>query len=158
MSHSTEVQIRRITPDQTIPLRHSVLWPDRPQSYVLLEDDFSDTATHFGAFILSSTVPIGVISLFALPSDDANTASYRFRKFAVDPAHQNRGIGTLLLQKVMTTCMERGASEVWCDARIDACGLYEKFGMYKNQGQGEWVKGGIEYVRMVKQFNSPTNG
>ncbi|BFZ64199.1 hypothetical protein YB2330_005338 [Saitoella coloradoensis] len=155
MTQSREVQICQITPDQTIPLRHSVLWPDQPQSYVLLEDDFSDTATHFGAFIPSSasTVPIGVISLFALPSD---TACYRFRKFAVDPAHQNRGIGTLLLRRVMTTCMERGASEVWCDARVGACGLYEKFGMLIDQEKGEWVKGGVEYVRMVKQFNTPT--
>ena len=40
--------IRDISWEQTIPLRHSILWPNKPPEYCHVEGDRD--ALHFGAF------------------------------------------------------------------------------------------------------------
>jgi hypothetical protein len=45
----TDIFCKIIDADQTIPLRHSVLWPNAPISQVLLPED--DKGIHIGAFI-----------------------------------------------------------------------------------------------------------
>lgn len=62
------VQINKITVEETIPLRHSVLWPNMPPSHVCLPEDA--TGTHYGAFLPHRQTPVAVISLFLedLPS------------------------------------------------------------------------------------------
>lgn len=42
------VTIRRIDAQETVPIRHSVLWPNHPVSHVLLDED--RTGYHYGAF------------------------------------------------------------------------------------------------------------
>ncbi|KAI1441958.1 acyl-CoA N-acyltransferase [Annulohypoxylon stygium] len=43
------VIVRQISARQTYGLRHAVLWPDKPASYVQLPDD--EAGLHFGAFV-----------------------------------------------------------------------------------------------------------
>ena len=157
---SAEVQIRRITPQDTVALRHTVLWPDKPVSYVLLPED--DSGHHFGAFLPAANTPLAVISLFIeqLPTDrsEAETAGTddsqvsspkvaRFRKFACDLSHQGRGIGSALLKYTFKAAKEElGCWVIWCDARMETAPWYEKRGMVRF---GElFYKGPIEYVRM----------
>ncbi|KAF6749464.1 GCN5-related N-acetyltransferase [Ephemerocybe angulata] len=68
------ISFQVISADQTIALRHSVLWPNAPVSQVLLPED--NAGIHVGAFITGAgiEVPIAVISLFLepLPIDNAN--------------------------------------------------------------------------------------
>ncbi|KAI0662121.1 GCN5-related N-acetyltransferase [Cubamyces menziesii] len=143
---------REISADDTVSLRHSVLWPDHPISHVLLPEDAS--GYHFGAFLPTSTSPVAVISIFIdpLPSPSSEVSSARaarFRKFACDPAYQGRGIGSQLLQHVFEIAAKKlGCSVIWCDARLSASAWYERRGM---QEFGEtFFKGEIEYVRMVR--------
>jgi GNAT superfamily N-acetyltransferase len=131
--------IRPIPADDTLPLRHSVLWPDKPFDYVRLSDD--DTGQHFGGFVEEQLV--AVISLFV----DTQTNTARFRKFATQPDFQNRGIGTQLLNHVIEQARQAGATELWCDARLTAAAFYERFGM---QAEGDvFYKGDIAYSRFV---------
>ncbi len=113
------ISIRSITPEQTYPLRHSVLWPDKPFDYVKVEND--EEGHHFGAFRDEELV--AVISLFV------NKNESRFRKFAARPDCQRQGIGTLLLNHVMDEAKRQGATTLWCDARLDAADFYRRFGM-----------------------------
>ncbi|KAI0369405.1 GCN5-related N-acetyltransferase [Pilatotrama ljubarskyi] len=154
---SEDIEIRQITAEETVPLRHSVLWPDHPVSYVLLPED--STGLHYGAFVPTSSVPVAVISVFHDPLPGVSGASMpaapkraaRFRKFACDPAHQGRGIGTLLLRHVFEVAKTTmGCSVIWCDARLSTAGWYERRGMRKF---GEtFFKGDIEYVKMVREL------
>ncbi|KAI0352553.1 GCN5-related N-acetyltransferase [Trametes cingulata] len=154
---TADIEIRQIAAEDTVPLRHSVLWPDQPVSYVLLPEDSS--GLHYGAFLPTSSNPVAVISVFrdplpgslgvSAPFEPERTA--RFRKFACDPAHQGRGIGTLLLMHVFEIAKtEMGCSVIWCDARVSAAGWYERRGMRK---YGEvFYKGDIEYIKMVREL------
>jgi GNAT superfamily N-acetyltransferase len=113
------ISIRSITPEQTYSLRHSVLWPDKPFDYVKVENDAE--GHHFGAF--QDEELIAVISLFV------NGQEARFRKFAARPDRQRQGVGTLLLNHVISESQRLGATTLWCDARLDAADFYRRFGM-----------------------------
>ncbi|GJF00217.1 GNAT family N-acetyltransferase [Phanerochaete sordida] len=155
---TADVKILQISSEDTVPLRHAVLWPDKPQSYVLLPED--SAGHHLGAFLDEAEPAVAVISLFVepLPSSaseaaaaeslraDTITRAARFRKFACHPAHQGRGIGTALLAATFDAARELGCTVIWCDGRLDAAPWYEKRGM---QRFGDtFFKGPIEYVRM----------
>lgn len=124
-----EVSFRVIDADQTIALRHLVLWPNAPLSRVLLPED--NEGTHIGAFIPSVGIqePIAVISLFqeiwpidndekdikgepettaptpltTLPALDNGNTTIRFRKFACEHSYQG-GRGHWALAICMHDC------------------------------------------------------
>jgi GNAT superfamily N-acetyltransferase len=133
---AAELQVRVISAAETYPLRHAVLWPDKPLDYVKVENDAA--GQHFGAFRQGELV--AVISLF-LAGPEA-----RFRKFATHPAVQHRGIGSRLLTHVLEVARQQGATSIWCDARQNAAAFYARFGM---QPEGEvFYKGAVPYQRM----------
>lgn len=130
--------IRSITPEQTYPLRHAVLWPDKPFEYVKLENDAD--GYHFGAFLDDELV--AVISLFVNGNDS------RFRKFDAHPNHQRQGMGTRLMEHIMAEARRLGATILWCDARLDAADFYRRFGM---EAVSEvFYKGPIPYARFSR--------
>ncbi|KAI0671217.1 GCN5-related N-acetyltransferase [Trametes maxima] len=154
---SIEVAIQQISAEETVPLRHSVLWPNHPVSHVLLPEDAS--GLHYGAFLPGTSAAVSVISVFRdpLPSPVDSEPSIpappaaRFRKFACAPEHQGKGVGTQLLRHIFeTVVLEMACTVVWCDARTSAAGWYERRGM---QRFGEvFLKGDIEYVRMMREL------
>lgn len=132
------VTIQSITAEQTYPLRHSVLWPDKPFDYVKVEND--DEGHHVGAFLDGELV--AVISLFI------NGSESRFRKFAARPDCQRRGIGTLLMNHIIAEAKRVGATMLWCDARLDAADFYRRFGM---EAVSEvFYKGPVPYARFSR--------
>ena len=141
----TIVSIRSITPEQTYPLRHSVLWPDKPLDYVKVDNDAD--GYHFGAFRDDDL--IAVISLFVDTktdnTDEANPSRARFRKFAARPDCQRQGVGTLLLNHVIDESRRLGATTLWCDARLDAADFYRRFGM--ESVSEVFYKGPIPYAK-----------
>ena len=137
----TSYTIRPITPADTYPLRHAVLWPEKPLEYVRLPDD--DGGQHFGAFVADGQL-VAVISLF-MTSGEA-----RFRKFATRPDWQGQGIGSALLARVVDEATRLGAHTLWCDSRQSAADFYRRFEMVP---VGEvFYKGPIPYVRMQRRL------
>ena len=129
--------IRPVTAEQTYPLRHAVLWPDKPFDYVKI--DIDSAGYHYGLFQSADSELVGVISLFV----DGPVS--RFRKFAVRPDCQRTGIGTGLMHHVMAETRRMGATTLWCDARLDAGDFYRRFGM---EPVGEvFYKGPIPYAK-----------
>ena len=135
-----EVVIEQISPASTWFIRHTVLWPDKPFSFVQLPEDAS--GYHWGLYANHELV--SVVSLFL----DGRIA--RFRKFATLPDFQNKGFGSMLLTHVFEAAKELGATEIWCDARSSAADFYTRFGM---EVEGElFLKSEIAYFRMKKNF------
>ena len=124
-----------ITAEQTHPLRHAVLWPDKPFDYVKIDND--EAGHHYGVFRNDELV--AVISLFV------DGPISRFRKFAVRPDCQRMGIGTQLMHHVMGEARRMNATTLWCDARLDAGGFYRRFGM--EPVSEVFYKGPVPYAR-----------
>ncbi|KAG2038768.1 hypothetical protein BDR03DRAFT_953499 [Suillus americanus] len=158
------LRINPIDVDATLELRQSVLWPSLSIADVRLAED--DTGLHFGAFVPQHEKPIAVISLFdePLPGQHlvicGNDSPYqkksaRFRKFACDLMHQNRGIGThLLLHAAEAARSTLGASIIWCDARTSSSAWYKKRGMI--EFGDPFYKGDVKYIRMKMALDADT--
>ncbi len=144
------VTIRPIPPEQTYPLRHAVLWPDKPLDYVKIEND--DEGHHYGAFRNNELV--AVISLFVDGELSESTAARRtagtpgqarFRKFATRPDCQRTGIGTQLLTYIIAEARRMNATTLWCDARLDSADFYRRFSM--EPVSDVFYKGPIPYAK-----------
>ena len=134
---SNQLKIRSIRAEQTLPLRQQVLWPDMPVSSSVLADDHA--ALHLGGYWDEQLVCVA--SVF----DDKGA---RLRKFATHPDFQGRGIGSAMLTHIIATLNKQGASRFWCDARLSAQTLYQKFGL---QPYGEpFAKQGVMFIRMQR--------
>lgn len=130
------MDIRPIPWQDTLPLRHAVLWPELPAAASRVEGD--ESARHYGAFVDGGLV--AVASIFA----EGRTA--RLRKFATAPAHQGQGIGSAMLAHILSGLREEGYAEFWCDARESALGFYARFGL---RPEGErFFKSGVAYFRL----------
>lgn len=132
-----------ITFEQTYPLRHAVLWPDKPFDYVKIDNDAG--GYHYGA--LQDGELIAVISLFL---EAGSPVVARFRKFAVRPDCQRQGVGTLLLNHIIAEAQQLGATVLRCDARLDAAAFYRRFGM--DAVSDIFHKGPIPYARFSRSL------
>lgn len=135
-----DIEIRRIPWQQTIALRHAVLWPGEDPAFCHVEGD--DSAWHFGAFAGDRLV--SVASVFF----DGDSA--RLRKFATEPAYQRQGIGTQMVRHVLVALRAGDIRDFWCDAREAATGFYGRFGMQPEGGR--FYKGDVPYRRMRVQL------
>lgn len=132
-----ELSLSRITPEQTIEVRHRVLWPDKDPSYCVVEGD--NEAWHFGALVEQQLV--AVASLFI------NGNQARLRKFATLDELQGKGIGTRLMQFMIQHLHDNNIEMLWCDARQSASGFYQRFGLTV-EGKS-FLKNGRPHVRMT---------
>jgi GNAT superfamily N-acetyltransferase len=132
------IYIEQITPELTWRLRRDVLYPGSDITDMEMEVDRE--GYHFGAFVDNKLA--GVVSLFR------EEKVFQFRKFAVDSAFQNKGIGTALLNYVTEFAIKDGGKKIWCNARLNAIGFYLKHGFI--QTNELFSKNGNDYVIMEK--------
>lgn len=135
-----EFQIKKISYKDTLVIRHKVMWPNKPLEYVQLPND--DTGNHYGFFVKENLV--AVISLFI--KNDA----VQFRKFATRQAFQGKGFGSKLLAHVIDITEKENYQKMWCNARLNKTGFYNKFGF--KETNTNFTKGGIDYVIMERSF------
>ncbi len=133
-------EIKIIKASDTLDIRHKVMWPNKPKSYVELPNDAN--GTHFGLFINKKL--ISVISLFT------ENNSIQFRKFATLNEYQGNGYGSQLLTHIIEYSKKQNTHKIWCNARIDKTSYYHKFGLKETNKTFE--KRGIQYVIMECVF------
>jgi predicted GNAT family N-acyltransferase len=73
-------------------------------------------------------------------------------RMAVRAAHRNRGVGALILNRLMEIAHARGFEEVYLDAQVGAIRFYERHGF---TASGPVFKdAGIDHRRMTRSFHS----
>jgi len=132
------IEIRSVLTNEILEIRHQVLWPEKSIEFVKVPED--ENASHFGLFVNERLA--SVISLFP---DNKNM---RFRKFATIPEFQNKGLGSQLLKFVINYSQGNHYKNIWCDARSNALGFYERFGFSKFSEP--FFKEEIEYYKISK--------
>lgn len=131
-----DYKIIEINAEQTLEIRQKVMWPNKSIDYVRVEGD--EQGQHFALLIGGKIVSI--VSLF-IDKEEA-----QFRKFATLVEFQGKGYGTVLLNKVFDVARQNKIQRIWCNARVDKCSFYERFGMRKTSE--EFTKGGVDYLIM----------
>lgn len=130
-------EIREITAEMALGVRHQVLWPDKPADFCRVEGDA--TALHLGGFVDGTLV--SVLSLF----DEGDTM--QLRKFATLPTWQGKGIGTALMQAARAAVQAQGKT-ITLHAREGAIGFYQRLGF--TQHGAPFQKYGKPYVWMAE--------
>jgi predicted GNAT family N-acyltransferase len=130
--------IVEIVPSETWHLRHTVMWPDRDIDYVKLPED--DHGIHYGLF--QNDQLLSVVSLFL----EKGGTEAQFRKFATATDRQGKGHGTTVLKHLISEARQKGIKKLWCNARVDKSGYYQRFGLETTRQV--FCKGGIDYVIM----------
>ncbi|KZV62443.1 acyl-CoA N-acyltransferase [Peniophora sp. CONT] len=154
VSSMATINIRSISPEDTVNIRHAILWPHVPRDSDIVRLAEDDSGLHFGAFLPEAGAePVAVISLFHedIPgSDDAASSSHkawRFRKFACLTEYQGKGVGSQLLQHIIQHARDDlGAECIWCDARVTASEWYTRRGL--STFGDPFFKNGVEHIRM----------
>jgi predicted GNAT family N-acyltransferase len=130
------MEIRVITWEQTIPLRQSVLWPNKQPEYCYGAGD--SEGFHFGAFIDDALVCVASVYL------TLNKA--RLRKFATDIRYQQQGIGSKMFIFIIESLKSRQVKTLWCDARESALDFYKRFGMQASSDR--FYKEDVSFFKM----------
>ncbi len=136
-------EIRPITADETIPLRHVILRAGLPRETAIFPGDEAASSRHFGAFLDEAL--IGVATLHYVPlldQPDHEGSAYQIRGMATAESARDRGVGGLLLAACIAEARQAGANWLWCNARTPAAGFYARHGFT--------VRGGV--------FDIPTAG
>lgn len=134
------MEIKEIEASETWPLRHKVMWPNKPLDFVVLPND--EEGLHFGLF--EKEMLVSVISLFI------NGNEGQFRKFATDSYFQGRGYGTRLLNHLIAEAKKLNIRILRCNARMTAIEFYQRFGM--KVASDIIRKNGKDYVMMELDF------
>jgi len=132
------VSIEQIRPELTWYLRQKVLYPS--QKLYEMEMDEDPDGIHFGAFTDNKLV--GVVSLFPKGDD------FQFRKFAIEPYYQGKGIGKELLAYITEFAKAENSRRLWCNARLLAVGFYLKRGF--EQTNTFFSRNGFDYQVLEK--------
>lgn len=119
-----EVEIRRITTQETYPLRLKILRPGRPLSTAQFAQD--ERATHFGCF--ANDVLVGIATIFPQALAGENKTAWQLRGMAVDESCRGQGFGEKLVQACCDFAASQNAEIIWCNARAEAVAFYQRQG------------------------------
>ncbi len=130
--------VRRISAQQTHPLRMSVLRPGRPEAECTFPGDEDELTFHAGAELDGRIVSIASLYLETRPvsapggavrgSGHAAGTAWRLRGMATEPGLRTAGAGRAALKACEAHAREHGATLAWCNARVEAVGFYERLG------------------------------
>ena len=135
------MKIKMISAEETLPIRFAVLWPSKSEEFCRVEED--EQGLHYGAF--DGDKLVCVASIF-IENDSA-----RLRKFATLHDYQGKGIGSQVLQRIISDLQAKQVRQLWCDARETAAGLYQRFTM--NKCGERFYKGDVPYFRMSVEWH-----
>jgi predicted GNAT family N-acyltransferase len=124
-----------------LKLRHSVMYPDKDIDHVKLDND--DMGIHMGVFEAGELMT--VVSIFM--DKDRNV---QFRKLATRTDMQGKGYASAMINWLIDYANDVKLNGLWCNARKDATGFYEKFGFEKTDKT--FSKDGHDFVVMQRKF------
>ena len=117
---------RLVDLDAIFALRWAILRPGFPREAAEFDGDHDPATLHAGAFTAAGDC-IGC-ALAMLNELDARPA-YQLRGMATRPDWQRRGVGRALLAHIQQHIAEHTpVRQLWCNARVEAVGFYERQG------------------------------
>jgi hypothetical protein len=134
--------VTRVDVGDTLALRQAVLRPYQTIEEVALPgDDDPSTAAFAAVDEAGEVLSVARVTLEAAPFPtgdliSAGTPEWRLRGMATQPDARNRGVGSVVLQTIITYVAAQGGGLLWCNARVPAAGLYRRAG-FTTHGE-EW--------------------
>ena len=122
------VQVRRVEPEITRPLRRRILRPHQSLDDLVSPGETDKAAIWLAAFAGEEVVAtMGLIPEFP-PDETAADRPFRLRAMATSDSMRGRGLGAVVLGAGLDHLRSGGADLVWCAARTSAVGFYRSAG------------------------------
>ncbi len=144
-----DFEVRPITAEETLPLRHAILRAGLPRETAIFPGDDAKSSRHFGAFSDGRLVGVATIHFAPLLDQPDFDPAYQVRGMATAPEMQGRGAGRALLETCAAAARNAGAQWLWCNARTPAIGFYTRNGFKATPGVFDIPTAG-PHVRMLR--------
>lgn len=108
------------------PLRNLVLWQHKRLLECGIDPDLSQSTFHIGATDHDGNI-VGTATFIKESNHHFNqTSQYRLRAMATHPSTRGTGLGKQIIEKAIEKLNKNKIELLWCDARLHACGFYER--------------------------------
>jgi len=123
------MKVLRVHPKDTYPIRHKILRPHGTLQDCVFQGDDDDLTFHLGAFVDNKLVSV---ASFYFESHEQFIAQYphqyRLRGMATLQEHHGQGFSSALLKTAFPLIKQNQCTLLWCNARENAEGFYQKVG------------------------------
>ncbi len=106
--------------EQALTIRFKVFVDEQKVPVEEEQDSYDSTAVHFGAFYDNKIIGTGRVAVI----DEQG----KIGRLAVLKQYRGLGIGMTLINTIIDYCKERGLSQVYLGAQLQAIPFYEKVG------------------------------
>jgi predicted GNAT family N-acyltransferase len=115
-------------------LRHEVLWPHKSSfEDCVIEPDMVETTFHMGA--IENDIVVGTSTfLVETHNEFKSNSQYRLRAMATSPSVRGKKVGRQIIEASIEKLKKMNITLLWCDARLEATGFYERLG-FKMKGE-----------------------
>lgn len=114
--------------DKDIKTVHFLFWSDRPDLVVFNFNELKDKSVIKNLIEFNNLIGTGTL-IAEDESERTSDAQWRIRGMAVDPLFQGQGIGQKIVKAMVNYVKDNKPSDlIWCNARVEALTLYQRFG------------------------------
>ena len=121
------VEVLRIKPIDTYPIRHKMLRPNGTIDECKFQGDNDELTFHLGAFVDKKLVSVASFYFERCPIFP-EAYQYRLRGMATLSEYQGQGLSSALLKTAFPVIKQNQCQLLWCNAREKAMGFYLKVG------------------------------
>lgn len=138
-----------VTAEETHPLRLLVLRKNDPNALLAWPHDRDPASFHLA--MDDDGERVAIASFYLEDHEDLfGDLQYHLRGMATRPDHQGQGNGAALLRHAIDHLRTLNADLLWCRARIEARGFYEKQGLIATGEPFEIVGVGMHYLMYLR--------
>ncbi|MEO4053060.1 GNAT family N-acetyltransferase [Solibacillus sp. CAU 1738] len=123
------LEIRKIEPELTYSIRHTVLRPNQTLEDSMYETDHDDYAFHVGAFFQGMLVSVASFIVDRNP-DFPIDKQYRLRQMATLGDYRNIGAGRAVVNYGENLIKDEGFYFLWCKGRTNVQEYYSRLGFH----------------------------
>lgn len=144
--------IKKIAAAETFLIRLEVLRKGKLLESCRFDGDDLETTLHFGHY--SDQKLVGIISLFKKSHTCfSEKIQYQIRGMAILENHRGEKFGRALIIHCEEECKNHDVDFIWFNARMEACGFYEKMG-YQKTGIPFEIPDVGEHILMFKKIEN----
>ena len=127
------VEIRKIEPELTYNIRHTVLRPHQTIEDCKYDSDHEDYTFHIGGFYQGKLISVASFIVDKNP-DFSFERQYRLRQMATLKEFRKLGAGRSVVNYAENLIKEQGVDFLWCKGRTTVQGFYSSMG-FKEFGE-----------------------
>ncbi|MCE4937550.1 GNAT family N-acetyltransferase [Aliivibrio fischeri] len=128
---------------QVLNLRYDLFFRERGLPREILFDALEENSTHVAIIEQGDLYAYGRLS-------ETAKGIFKISQMVVKPKIQGKGLGSRVLSELVNSALEKGAKEVFLNARLHAVSMYGKIG-FETVGSSFIAKGtGVPHIKMVK--------